>query len=114
MHAPLQVCCVFSVTIRVTFDFFSPHPPPPLARATACFRFSLRVELSSCLFSLPSQAAQLCNFGRDVVRVAAASVFLGEGALSSAPLLTCCKLSQVRLLGPSGRSEQPSAGMHEK
>lgn len=32
----------------------------------------------------PSQAAQLCNLGRDVVRVAAVSGFLGEGALSSA------------------------------
>lgn len=90
MHAPLQVCCVFSVTIRVTFDFFFSSPSSSSSRSCNSL-FSLRssgrtVELSLLLllFFCPSQAAQLCNFGRDVVRVATVSVFLGEGALSSA------------------------------
>lgn len=71
MHAPLQVCCVFSVTIRVTFDFFFPVTLLLLLSLMQQLVFAsvFGSELSSCLllllpfFSCPSHAAQLCNLG---------------------------------------------------
>ena len=111
-HAEHRACASAGLLPLLRNDPRSFFPPPPPHSCNSLF--SLRssaptVELSFSPFWTSSAVQLGARRGRCC---RGASALLGGGALSSAPLLTCCKLSQVRLLGPPGG--QPSGGMHQK